>query len=89
MSSTKSPLSSPSTSTSAGSASASSEDWVNNKVMGAIHTARSVIDELEQLVHFHGEENRLKAKAKFVTLKDKVNEIYVECLQCPGDEGEP
>ena len=62
---------------------------MNNKVMGYIHTARTTLDDIEQMVHFHGERNRLEAEKKLAELKDKINEIYVECLQCPGGDEEP
>ena len=88
MSSIKLPPSSPSTSTSAGSACASSEDYVNSKVMGYIHTARDTLNDIENLVHFHGDKHRLEAERKLVELKDKINKIYIECLQCPGGDGE-
>ena len=90
MSSTKLPLSSPSMSTSADSACPSSEDCVNRKVMGYIHSARATLDEVEKMVHFHGDQQRIEAKGKLTELKDKINKIYIECLQCTGgDDGEP
>ena len=89
MSSTRSLPSSPLTSTSRADACPSSEDCVNSRVMRFIHDARTIIDEIEQSVHFHADKNRLETKKQLVELKDRINKVYIECLQCPGGDEEP
>lgn len=90
MSSTRSPQSSPSMSTSDDSPCASSEECMNRRVIMLVHGAREALDKVEQLVHFHSDEHRMEVKKELVDIKDKINKIYIECLQCTGgDDGEP
>jgi hypothetical protein len=57
--------------------------------MGFIHSARTLVDEIEQKVNFHADKDRLETSKLLAELKDKINKIYIECLQCPGGDEEP
>jgi len=60
---------------------------MNQDLMVALHEARSRLQSLKELIHFHMVgEKRFIAEQALDEISEKLNVIYVKCLQCDEDD---